>query len=59
MKCMVDKMALGGVFLREFRVSSVTFIPPLLRTQLHLHVALTGRSKVQSLGTVQRKQNFG
>jgi hypothetical protein len=41
----VDEVALGPIFLRVLRYSTVVIIPPVLHTHLHLHVALTGKDK--------------
>ena len=49
----VDKAAFGQVFLRVLSFSSVSIIPPLLHTNLHLHAVLT-RTKGRSLGTFQK-----
>ena len=51
----MDEVALGQVFLRVLRYSAVIIIPPLLRTHLHLHVALTRRTKGRSVGTFQKE----
>ena len=61
---MVDKVALGEVFLGVLRFRSVSIIPPMLRararthththTHLHLHVALTRRTNGRSVRTFQK-----
>jgi hypothetical protein len=50
----VDKVALGQVFIQELRFSPVNIIPTLLHTHLHLYVALTRRAKGRSLGTLKK-----
>jgi hypothetical protein len=50
----VDKVALGRVFLRVLRFLPVTVIPPVLHTHLHLHVALTTQTKGRMPGNLQR-----
>jgi hypothetical protein len=47
-------MALTQVFLPLLRLSPVSIIPPMLHTHLHLHVALTRRTKRRSLGIFQK-----
>jgi hypothetical protein len=47
----VDRVALGQVFIPVLRFSPVSIIPSMLHTQLHLHVALTRRTNRRSLGT--------
>jgi hypothetical protein len=42
---------LYNVSLPVLQFSPVSTIPPMLHTHLHLHVALTGRTNVRSLGT--------
>jgi hypothetical protein len=54
----VDKVALGQVFLQILRFSPVSIIPPILHTHLHLHLAITGRIKGRSLGTFQKAMLF-
>jgi hypothetical protein len=39
----VDKVALGLVFLPVLQFSPVSIIPPMLHTHLHLHIALIRR----------------
>jgi hypothetical protein len=53
---MTDEVATGQVLLRVFQFSPAITIPPLLHSHLHLHVALTRRSKERSLRT-SRKRN--
>ena len=45
-----DEAALAG-FLRVLLFSPVSVIPPMLRTYLHPHFALTRRTNGRSLGT--------
>ena len=51
---MVDEVALRQVSLRFLPFSPVNIIPPMLRTLLHLHVALTRNSNGCSLGTYHK-----
>jgi hypothetical protein len=53
----VDKLALGQAFVRVFRVSSVSIIPPLLHTHLNLHVTFT-RANGRCLRTFQKAMLF-
>jgi len=61
----VDKVALGQFFLRIFRVSPVSIIPPVLHTFLQLHIARNRRTSGRDLGTFQKavllwkSANFG
>jgi hypothetical protein len=50
-RCVVHKLAVGWVFLRVFTLFPVSIIPPIIYTQLHLHVTLTGRTNARSLTT--------
>ena len=43
-KTLVDKVALGKVFLLVLRFSLASIIPQMLHTHFHLHVALTRRA---------------
>jgi hypothetical protein len=52
---MIDKVAVGQVFLRVLRFSPVNIIPPLLQTHLHLNTTLIGMANGRRLGTF--KQN--
>ena len=45
----MNEVALGRIFLRVLQFASVSIIPPMLHS--HLHVDLTGRTPGQSLGT--------
>lgn len=47
----VDKVAVGQVYLLVFRFFLVSNIPPMLHTLLHLHVALNRRTNARNLGT--------
>jgi hypothetical protein len=51
---LMDQMALRQVFLRVPQFSTVSIIPPMLHTHLHLHVAFTRRTKGQILRTFQK-----
>jgi hypothetical protein len=55
---LVDKAAVGAVFLRVLRSSPVIIIPPVLHTHLHLHTALTSKKKGRSQGTFQKAMLF-
>jgi hypothetical protein len=50
----LDKAALTQVFIPVFRHPPVTVMPPLLRIQLHLHVALIKRTNWRNLGMFQK-----
>ena len=47
-------VAVRQVFLRVFQFSPVNIIPPTIYNHLHLHVALTRRTKWRSLETFQK-----
>jgi hypothetical protein len=49
----VDKVALGQIYLRVLRLSSVHIIPLMLPVRIYLHVTHTNRKNGRSLG------NFG
>jgi hypothetical protein len=49
----VDKVALGKLFLSVLPFPPVSIIPPVLHTHLHLQVALTRRTNGPSLGTLK------
>jgi hypothetical protein len=53
-RIIVDKVALGQVFLRVLPFYPVSIIPPMLHIHLHLHVALTRRAKGRRLGSFQK-----
>ena len=55
----VDRVALGQVFLPVFRFSPVTILAPFLHTNLYLHVAVIRRTNGWSLGTCQQQYYFG
>ena len=57
-RSVVDKVAVGQVYLRVLRFSPVSIIPPMLHTHLHLHVALNRRTKGRSLGTFEKAVFF-
>jgi hypothetical protein len=54
----VDKVALGQVFLRLLRFPPVSIIPPVLHTHLYLHTVLQRRTNGRSLGTSQKAMLF-
>jgi hypothetical protein len=54
----VDKIALGQVFLLVFRFCLVTVIPSMLLTHLDLPVAHTETTNVSRLGTFQKEMLF-
>jgi hypothetical protein len=54
MRFVVDRVALDKVFLRVRWFSSVSIIPSMLRTHLHLHGSLTKRTNERSLGPLQK-----
>jgi len=54
----VDKLALGQVFLPTFMVFPDRFIPPMFHTHLYLHVALIRMTNGRSLGTFQKAMLF-
>jgi len=49
----VDTVALGQVFIPVLRFPPVSIIPSVLHTRLHVHVAVTRRTNMRSLGTFQ------
>jgi len=53
----VDKFALGDVFIRVLKISSVSIIPPLLHTLLR-HVAFSRNPNGRSLITVEKATHF-
>jgi hypothetical protein len=53
MTFVVDRVALGQVFIPALRFSHVSIISPMFYTQIQLHVALTVRTNRRGLGTVQ------
>ena len=53
----VDKFALGDVFIRVLKISSVSIIPPLLHTHLR-HVAFSRNPNGRSLITVEKATHF-
>jgi hypothetical protein len=55
---MLDKVALGHVFLRVLRVLNATMISPVLNTHLHPQVAPTRRTNGRSQGTIQTTMLF-
>jgi hypothetical protein len=57
-RSVVGKVAMGQVFLRELPFFLVSIIPPVLHTHLHLHVAITKRTKGRNLRTFQKEMIF-
>jgi hypothetical protein len=57
-KFVVENLALGQVFLQVLQFSPVSNIPPTRHTRLPLHVALTGKTNEESLGTFQKSMLF-
>jgi hypothetical protein len=57
-KPVVGNVAMGQVFLRELPFFLVNIIPPVLQTQLHLHVANTRRTNGRILTTFQKETIF-
>jgi len=55
----MGKVALGKVFLRPLQLSTVSFIPPMVRTRLHLCVILIRRANGQSLEGSKKQRSFG
>jgi hypothetical protein len=58
MRFVVDKVALGQVFLRVLLAFPVSIIPAILDTRLHPKVALTRRTNGRSLGTFHKAVPF-
>jgi hypothetical protein len=54
----MDKVALGQVFLPVLRFPPVSVIPSVFHIHFHLHVALTRRTNGRSLGTFQKAVLF-
>ena len=52
MRFVLDKVALGQVFLPALLFTPVSIIPPMLRTHPHLHVDVARRKSGRSLGTL-------
>jgi hypothetical protein len=52
---MVDKMALGQVFLQELPFFPVILTPTRLHAHLHLHASLIARANGRSLGALKSK----
>jgi len=52
------KVANGQVFLQIIQFFSVSTIPPLLQTHLHLHDFLTRRTNGRNLGTFEKQCSF-
>jgi hypothetical protein len=50
---LIDKVAMGQVFLRVLRVSPVSVIPPLFHVHFHLRVILTGKRRFRNLRNLQ------
>jgi hypothetical protein len=53
-RIVVDKVALGEVFLRVLRFHPLSIIPTALHIHLQLRVAVTRRTNGRSLGTFQK-----
>jgi hypothetical protein len=58
MRSVVDKAALGRVFLRVIQVSLISIIAPVLHAYLHLHDALNIKISRQCLGTFKKAMLF-
>ena len=58
MRCVVDKVAMGQVFLWVLKFSPASFIPPMLHTHLHLHVAIKRWTCELNLGTLRKQLSF-
>ena len=54
----MDKVALGQIYLPVLHFSPVSIIPPTLHNNLQLHVALTRRTNERILGTFQKQCCF-
>jgi hypothetical protein len=54
----VDKVALGQLFLQVLWFYSVGIIPSVPQTQLHVHISLTTRTNELSLGTFMKSMPF-
>jgi hypothetical protein len=52
----VDEVALGQILLPVLQFSPVTIIPQMLYTHLHLHVALTRSTNIQSTALAHNGQ---
>jgi hypothetical protein len=52
----VDKVALGQVFLRILQFSPVSIIPPMLHTYFNINAALVRRTTRRRLRTSKKKQ---
>jgi len=57
-RVLVDKVALGRVFLLVLRLYPVSIIPPMLHTHLHLQVGFTSSTNGRNLGTFQKAMLF-
>jgi len=57
-RSVVEKVAVGQVFLRLMWFPPVNIIPPMSHTPLHLHTALTRWTNERSLGTFQQSNAF-
>jgi hypothetical protein len=55
---LIDKVALGEVFIRVLLVSNAFVISPMLSTHLHPQVAPTRRTNGRNLGTIQTAMLF-
>jgi hypothetical protein len=54
-RILVDEVAPGKVFIRVLHLWPVSVSPPVLRTLLHLHAALTRRANKRSLRNFQKQ----
>ena len=51
-------MALGQLFLRVLRFSTVSIVPPVLHAHLHLHVALNHTDKRAKPGNLPKSKEI-
>jgi hypothetical protein len=59
LRFVMGNVALGNVFRRLRHLSAVSFIPPMVRTRLHLCVILIRRADGQSLEGFKKQCCFG
>jgi hypothetical protein len=55
-RLVMDKVAMGQVFLTVPGFSAIGIIPPKFHTQLHIHVAIIRRTNKISFETLQKKK---
>ena len=55
----VDTVAVEQVFVRVYRFSPISIVPPVFHRRLRIQVALTRRSKGRSLGILQKQWCVG